>query len=211
VSVEFVDPGEDVGGPQTPIEAIGPEGMERRPLVALDRDVAGAVLFLTAAAALAAVAAFQTLYTVTLIPRGSIGYSVDAWGRYRYANVSATSPRGAHEARYGILLCGCAAVFGAVAILAAMRRARGSAAIAAGCAACGLAGVLAAIGLQLNSVADSVRAAANADTELLVAGRNPALGVGAAVWLGLAALVAAGLAVLACQRLRLDKPRSLAG
>jgi hypothetical protein len=208
VTIEFLDPDEPGAAGQAPAEAIGGDGPQR-PRREIDRDAVAALLLLAGAAVLAVVASFQTVSTeIQRNGDGTNGASVDGWGRWHTVGTATVAP-GIHDARYGIPLCVCAAVFAAGAALLGAAALRGrdprsvtTAALAAVGGVCVLAGVTATMWLQIDAVFDSFHATTNGADDLPDAFGGFHLEVGAAIWLALAGLVAALLGSYACLRLR---------
>jgi hypothetical protein len=207
VTIEFLDPDEPGAAEEAPTEAIGGEGPQRR--LQLHREALAGVVLLLGAAVLAALASFQTVSTeIQRSGNRTNGASVDGWGRWHTVGAATVAP-GVHDARYGIPLCVCAAVFalgGALLAAAALRgrspRAATAAALAAVGGVCGMAGVTATMWLQIDAVFDSFHATTHGADDLPDAFGGFHLSVGAAIWLALAGVVAALLGSYACLRLR---------
>ena len=208
MDIEFLDPdGHSAVGPEpAPTEVIGGDGPQRR-RIELDRDAAAAFVLLVGAAVLAVLASFQTVTTEFQRRNGHpVGASVDAWGRYHTVGAASVAP-GVHEPRYGIPLSCCAAVFalaGLIVGLAALRSRNPRQAvigvIGVIASVCVLAGVTATMWLQIDAVFDSFHATTNGADELPDSLGGFHLGIGAAIWTSLAAIVAALLGCYACIR-----------
>jgi hypothetical protein len=203
MDIEFLDP-----GPNQPYEPLPPAAAvaeERRPV---GPEAVGLLIMLVAAALLPVVAAFQSVYTVSASTDTlDFGYAVDGWGRYTSRDLGAF-PAGLHEPRFGVLLCVAAMGFAVLALVVVTRivlphpsapRLSGSlvAGIAGGLTGA-LAGVTAAMTLQIETAFDRLRSTNGP----IVTDRTVHLGVGGAVWLALAAVLAGGLSVAAALRLR---------
>lgn len=208
MTIEFLDPDDPGVAGHAPVEAIGDDGPQRR-RIEVDRDAAAALILFAGAAVLAVLASFQTVSTeIQRNGNSTNGASVDGWGRWHTVGTATVAP-GIHDARYGIPLCVCAAVFalGAVLLGAAALRGRNprtvtTAALAAVGGVCVMAGVTATMWLQIDAVFDSFHATTNGADDLPDAFGGFHLDVGAAIWLALAGLVAALLGSYACLRLR---------
>lgn len=208
VAIEFLDPDGQVEGEIAPVEAIGGDGPQRRRLE-IERDVVAAFVLLAGAAVLAVVASFQTVMTEYQRRGGHpVGASVDAWGRYHTIGTASVAP-GVHEARYGIPICCAAGVFALAALLVGVSALRkrntrhvAIATVAVATAICLLAGVTATMWLQIDATFDSFHATTNGADDLSDAFGGFHLGIGAAIWTALAAIVAALLASYASLRVR---------
>jgi hypothetical protein len=206
VDIEFLDPGPDQ--PDGPAQAAAAPPEAPRPRRVAREDI-GLIVMLTAAVILPVVAAFQTVYTVRSgLDEVSFAYAADAWGRFSTSDGTTVGP-GVHEARYGVLLTACGAGFAVLAVavlLQALTRRpsapRLSGPVIAGAAAAitgVLTGVSASMALQIETVVDRLR---TSGADPFGGPRRIELGVGAAIWLSLAGLLAGGLAVAAALRAR---------
>jgi hypothetical protein len=214
--IEFLTPGA-AGASLGPPDEIGGEVRAPKRWHALRASgrFSGALLgtlgLLAAAAALPVMAAFRTIYTVRQFGSngGGFTYWVDGWGRYRPA--AAHFPAGVHEPRAGLVLVGCAAGFALLALLVAAtalpevaRRVVPRLATLVLAASAGLsgllAGTLASMALQIDSLSANLRVEAGADRGF----GSPHFRVttGGCLWLGLAGLAAGVLAIGAVTQLR---------
>jgi hypothetical protein len=218
VAIEFVEPDGPPAVPSAPVEIIGGDGPQR-PRIELDRDVVAAFVLFAGAAVLAVVASFQTVTTEYQRRNGHpVGASVDAWGRYHTVGAASVAP-GVHDPRYGIPLCCGAGVFALAALaigVSALRRRKPrhviAAAVGAVTAVCLLAGVTSTMWLQIDAAFDSIHATTNGADELPDSFGGFHLGIGAAIWTSLAAIVAALLGCYACVRVHAKwRERRLAG
>jgi hypothetical protein len=201
MDIEFLDP-----GPNQPYEPVEP-GISEQPRRATPEAI-GLLIMLSAAALLPVVAAFQAVYSVRSSADAlEFRYTVDGWGRYTAGEVG-VFPSGLHEPRFGILLCAVAACFAVLALLAVTRLVLPhpagppvSASSVAGAAAAltgVLVGITGAMTLQIETVFDRLRSTGGP----IVVDRTVHLGIGGAVWLTLAAVLAGGLSVAAALRVR---------
>lgn len=193
--IEFLDP--------VPPEADGVEVAERPEprLSAVDAlGVIPAVLWL-AAAAVAVVAAFATVYRV-VVDQDSLHTTraVDAWGRFGGGGDFG----GAHAVRYGIALSACAGVLLAAGVLASIAIATSAPAVrrvGLTLGAVGLGGCLAMAAtmyLEVSAVRDTIAAelrSSNANGNGITI--NEHITMGTSVWLGIAASGCALLAIVA--------------
>jgi hypothetical protein len=196
-------------------EIGGAARMRRR--IAVDRPHLSAVVMLAASAALMLVASFQRLYTVRAGTDGHrTVYWVDGWGRLRADNGQAIPPN-VHEVRWGIALCVCAAGFVLLAVALAASTVRALASrfgartgSVIGGAAIGIAGTLAGLLAGAALDVDAVSNRFTAQTADFGLGMHYSVPIGSFLWFGLAALVAALLAIAAIVYLRRDTLGSLA-
>jgi hypothetical protein len=202
MDIEFLDP-----GPNQPYEPAVPApgaAEEHRP----GPEAVGLLIMLVAAALLPVVAAFQDVYTVRAVADElRFRYAVDGWGRYSTGDAGGF-PATLHEPRFGVLLCVVAAGFAVLALVVLTRlvlvrpgAARLSGSLVAGIAAAltgALAGVTAAMTLQIETVFDRLGSPAGP----VVSDRTVHLGIGGAVWLDLAGVLAGGLGVAGAVRVR---------
>jgi hypothetical protein len=195
VELEFLDPGPDQPFSPPP-PPVGPPPAPRRELV-------GLLIMLVAAAVLPLLAAYQSLYAVEEDSGfGRVAFTVNAWGGYQASDLGAVMAQGP---RFGILLAVCSggfAVLAALTLVRALRRDGRGPGLLPGLvpATVGLvaasAAVTAAMALEVESVFESL------------SGRGLGFGgpvevrvrVGGAIWLGLAGVLAGGLAIAAARR-----------
>jgi hypothetical protein len=185
-------------------EEIGGEPRQKPPR-RLEIGTLAAVLLLAAAATLPVVAAFQTVYRVREPGIRLSGLGADGWGRYQQRGL----PSGIHETRYGIALVVCAVAFAASGIALATTTVPALSQWAAGIRrvlaavvavfASVLGGVLGSMALHIQAVFDTFRTQLGGFGELGERTRRIDTTVGACLWLGLAGLVAALLALAAIQ------------
>ena len=195
--IEFLDP--------VPPESDGVEVTEppEPRLAAVDAlGVVPAVLWL-AAAALAVVAAFATVYRV-VVDQDSLRTTraVDAWGRFGGGG----NFGGAHAVRYGIALSACAGVLLAAGVLASVAIVTSSPAVrrlGLTLGAVGLGGCLAMAAtmyLEVSAVRDTIAAELSSsstggnDSSIAL---NEHITMGTSVWLGIAASGCGLLAIVA--------------
>ncbi len=209
--IEFDDPPEaaPTAGPAAgpiaapPVEppAAPSQTPDRQP--DLVRGVGVAVLW-AGGALLSLLAAYARLYAIGYGPDGAQArYSVDSWGHYAGAGAGSFPQSGA---RYALLFCACALLFGLLTVAAVGRALRLPVgprleiAITGGsfAAAALLAGTLASVYLQTDSILQNVRDR----VRFGVAIGDPVRGdlstsIGAGPYLALAALACAVLAIAA--------------
>ncbi len=206
VEIEFLDPGPEDFPAADP--ASGPRPDSRRALaLRRARSFAPAVLW-AGAAGLAAAAPFRVIDTITIRNQGETQLeSTDGWGRYRSGGgVSFIS----HGPRYGAILVACAAILLAAAVLSllpTLRRPAGSVLprirTALGVAgAGGLAALLAVLVLNFLSTRDTLAAqvksfGSSAPGTLVSEVFTARVRLGACLWLAVAALGCALLAIAA--------------